>query len=81
MSTFLTQQELTDLTDLLQPAAQRRWLVAHGWAFEVSASGKIKVLREVMLRKMGGTSIAARRQGPNVEALMEGMGLGKKKAS
>lgn len=50
---FLTEAELRELTELEQPEAQRRWLAARGWPFEVSAKGRNRVLRSTMERKMG----------------------------
>jgi hypothetical protein len=31
----LTPQDLTELTDRSQPAAQIRWLTNHSWIFEI----------------------------------------------
>lgn len=42
---FLTQDELSELTGYQLPAWQARWLVAHGWRFERSATGRPIVSR------------------------------------
>lgn len=42
---FLTRAELADLTGYHLPAWQIRWLVAHDWRFERSATGRPVVLR------------------------------------
>ena len=51
---ILTHQELVEITDLVQFAAQIRWLQEHGWKFEIGASGRPKVLRAERDRKMLG---------------------------
>jgi len=58
---LLTQAELAEITDLIQPAAQIRWLTDHGWKFEIGASGRPKVLRAEAERKM--LSGTAKKQG------------------
>lgn len=81
MSTFLTSSEMEELTDLQQPAAQIRWLTARGWPFEISAAGRVKVLRAVMEKKLGIVTLAGRKSSaPDADALREMIG-GKKKAS
>lgn len=49
---FLTDPELQSLTGYKRPAEQRRWLTSHGWAFEVRADGKNRVLMEEAHAKM-----------------------------
>ena len=50
---FLTDTDLHSLTGYKRPAEQRRWLTAHGWAFEVRADGKNRVLiQEVQTRML-----------------------------
>lgn len=81
MATFLTAAEMEELTDLQQPAAQIRWLAARSWPFEISATGRVKVLRAVMERKLGIVTLAGRKPStPDADALREMIG-GKKKAS
>lgn len=74
MTLFLTPDELRDLTDLEQPAAQVRWLRDHGWVHEVGASGRPKVSRAYYDAKMAGRATeapesAAARTRPDLEAL------------
>lgn len=49
---FLTSEELKELTDLKVPKAQIRWLNKHNYPYEVSASGKPKVLRSFLIEKL-----------------------------
>ena len=49
---FLTDTDLQSLTGYKRPAEQRRWLTSHGWAFEVRADGKNRVLIEEAQAKM-----------------------------
>lgn len=81
MSTFLTEEELAQLTDASHAKKQIKWLADRAWPFEVSTTGKAKVLRATMERKMGVVTLAGRRKvEPDAEALRE-MIRGKKKAS
>lgn len=41
----LTPDELHEVTDLEQPAAQIRWLTSNKWPFVIGASGRPKVSR------------------------------------
>ncbi len=43
---FLSGEDLESLTGYKRPGDQRRWLAKHGWAFEVRADGKNRVLTE-----------------------------------
>lgn len=69
MSLFLTETELRELTELEQPEAQRRWLTSRGWAFEVSAKGRNRVLRAVMERMMGAAGRARQSTEPDFGAI------------
>jgi hypothetical protein len=40
---ILTPDELEQITDYKQPAAQIKWLRLHRWRFEIGASGYPKV--------------------------------------
>lgn len=55
MSLFLTPEQLHEVTDLVQHKAQIRWLSARGWKFEVSSTGRPRVLLAEMERHMLGT--------------------------
>lgn len=49
---FLTADELRELTDLKISKAQIRWLDKHNYPYEISASGKPKVLRSFVVEKL-----------------------------
>lgn len=62
MSLFLSPDQLVELTDRHQRAAQIRWLTAHGWKFETTATGRPRVLVAEMERHMlGGAQKKPRR--------------------
>jgi hypothetical protein len=50
---LLTPDELAALTGRQRPAAQVRWLRAHGWPHEIGADGRPKVLRAYAERRLG----------------------------
>jgi hypothetical protein len=50
----LTDRDLKDLTGYVQKAAQIRWLIAHGWKFEVNSAGRARVAIAEFNRKMVG---------------------------
>lgn len=52
-STFLTSEEVQELTDYFRPKEQIQWLAQHGWTFEVSSQGKPKILRQYMQQRLG----------------------------
>ena len=66
---FLTDSELESLTGYKRPADQRRWLSEHGWAFEVRADGKNRVLIEEARVKMLTRVTTKRSAEPDLEAL------------
>ena len=49
---FLQEGDLVSLTGYKRPGDQRRWLGKHGWAFEVRADGKNRVLTEEARNRM-----------------------------
>ncbi len=49
---FLSDESLRSLTGYKRPAEQRRWLASHGWAFEVRADGKNRILTEEARNRM-----------------------------
>lgn len=57
MSLCLTDAELADCTGHKQPAAQARWLKAHGFHFFVKANGRPLVGREHFNQVMAGRTI------------------------
>ena len=52
-STFLTFEEVQQLTDYFRPKEQIQWLAQRGWTFEVSSQGKPKILRQYMQIRLG----------------------------
>lgn len=66
---FLTQDELRELTDLKIPAAQIRWLVKHAYPFEISAIGKPKVLRSLVIERLNKTPSPTKSNQPNFDAI------------
>ncbi len=52
---FLTPEEIVELTDYKHAAKQIRWLCEHGYRLEVGASGRPKVLRSEIERRLGKT--------------------------
>ena len=69
----LPEGDLISLTGYKRPGDQRRWLGKHGWAFEVRADGKNRVLaEEARNRMLTGTSSQRSGQGssePDLAAL------------
>ncbi len=59
---LLTPAQLAQLTDRKRSAGQIRWLRAHGYPFELGASGRPKVLESVALARLGGTVIPSEPQ-------------------
>ena len=50
---LITPDELADLTDYKRAASQVGWLRERGIPFDVGASGRPKVLRSVILTRLG----------------------------
>ena len=50
---FLTKEDLAELTGYSMPGKQREWMDARGWVYEVSAMGRIKVLRRYAEMRLG----------------------------
>lgn len=51
---FLTDTDVENLTGYKRPADQRRWLSDHGWIFEISRTGRPRVLADYVKNKMSG---------------------------
>ncbi len=66
---FLSTDELQELTGYKRPADQRRWLIDHGWGFEVRADGKNTVLIEEARNRMLTRKSTNRSTEPDLEAL------------
>ncbi len=56
-SSFMSKEELIELTDRQLPSKQIEWLKKNGWRYVVSAAGHPKVSREYFSFKMG-TAVA-----------------------
>lgn len=55
---FLTKDEVIELTGYKKPALQRRWLIEHGYKFEVRADGRPVVLASTIEHKLRGKAPA-----------------------
>ena len=66
---FLSSDELRELTDLKVAKAQMRWLSKHAYPFEISASGKPKVLRSVVFERLSKLSNSQNSNQPNFDAI------------
>lgn len=51
---FLTKDEVAELTGYQKPSAQIRWLEAQQFGFVVGGDGVPKVLRQVVISRLGG---------------------------
>ena len=51
---FLTDTDLADLTGYQRPRWQRVWLREHGYPHDVDARGRPRVLRAVVVQRLGG---------------------------
>lgn len=73
MSLFLSSADVVELTGLVQCAAQRRWLDANEWVYQIDSQGRPKIARAFFERKMT-ESVAVETQqqsqwNVNIEAL------------
>jgi hypothetical protein len=68
---FLTRAELVELTGYQLHAWQVRWLVAHGWRFERSISGRPIVLRAHAESRLSDPSTAAPAVSLNLAAIQK----------
>ncbi len=66
---FLSATELQELTGYKRPADQRRWLVSHGWSFEIRADGKNIVLIEEARNRLLTRKSSSRSTEPDLDAL------------
>lgn len=71
-SLFLSADELEYLTGYKLPCKQIEWLNARGYPHEENAAGHPRVLRAVVIERLGGKVADAptRRQRPNLEAIL-----------
>ncbi|ONH52824.1 protein of unknown function [Pseudomonas cedrina] len=57
---FLTRDEVAELTGYQKPSAQIRWLEAQQFGFIVGGDGVPKVLRQVVISRLGGQATQKR---------------------
>jgi len=55
---FLSPSELRELTGYAHRAKQTSWLASRAWPYETSATGRVLVLRDYMVRRLSGVSAA-----------------------
>ncbi|HRQ59705.1 MAG TPA: DUF4224 domain-containing protein [Azoarcus taiwanensis] len=69
---FLDDDELHDLTGYVLPSKQIAWLDDRGYPHEENAAGHPRVLRAVVIERMGGKveDASRRRQRPNIDAIL-----------
>lgn len=53
---FMTPEEVADLTGYQKPSAQIRWLEAERFGYVIGGDGQPKVLRDVVLSRLGATT-------------------------
>ncbi|MDU9394593.1 DUF4224 domain-containing protein [Pseudomonas sp. zfem002] len=61
---FMTADEVADMTSCARPKEQIRWLEAERFGYVLGADGKPKVLRQVVIARLGGH--AERKKGPEL---------------
>ena len=66
---FLSADELRELTDLKIAKAQRRWLDKNKYPYEISAAGKPKVLRSLLIDRLQNVSTFSPKTEPNFDAI------------
>jgi hypothetical protein len=66
---FLSSDELRELTDLKVAKAQMRWLDRNRYPYEVSAAGKPKVLRSLVLDRLQNIAFYPNKTEPNFDAI------------
>ena len=66
---FLSADELRELTDLKIAKAQIRWLDKNKYPYEISAAGKPKVLRSLLIDRLQNVSTFSPKTEPNFDAI------------
>lgn len=54
LNMFLTSQELAELTGYKYKSLQVKWLISHGYKFDVARDGRPKVLLSFIEHTLGG---------------------------
>lgn len=65
---FLSANDVQALTGYKKPALQRRWLIQHGYRFDVRADGRPAVLAAQVEQRHGVKAVTSN-VGPNWSAL------------
>jgi hypothetical protein len=60
---FLTTEEVAELTGYVMSHAQIKWLTAQRYGFSIDGYGKPKVLRQVVIGRLGGVQ---QKKGPEL---------------
>lgn len=66
---FLSSDELISLTDRKASKAQIDWLKKQSYPFEISAAGKPKVLRSLVINRLSNTNQPSNFSEPNFDAI------------
>lgn len=66
---FLTASDIEQLTGYRKPALQRRWLIEHGYRFDVRADGRPVVLVSQIEARQHGSNRVTSRVEPNWDAV------------
>lgn len=66
---FLTSDELISLTDRKVAKAQIDWLKKQSYPFEISAAGKPKVLRSLVINRLSSSTQSSNTSEPNFDAI------------
>jgi hypothetical protein len=66
---FLSSEELKSLTDRKVAKAQINWLKKQSYPFEISAAGKPKVLRTLVIDRLSNTYQPNNSNEPNFDAI------------
>ncbi|MBA1179585.1 DUF4224 domain-containing protein [Pseudomonas psychrotolerans] len=61
---FLTEEEVSELTGYKRARDQVRWLERERFGFVIDGNGRPKVLREVVLARLG--SVSSKRKEPQL---------------
>lgn len=59
---FLSVEEVAEFTGYTRRSAQARWLQTEGFPFVIGGDGKLKVLRSVVVDRLGGLPVTRRRE-------------------
>lgn len=60
---FMTAEEVAELTGYVKPKSQIDWLEANRYGFAIGGDGRPKVLRDVVIARLGGMQ---KKKGPEL---------------